>query len=606
MTRTNTVVVALTWAGLVLTAGACSVDTEGRDEIDNEDNLGKVTQAVTLTQVTSFGSNPGALNMYKYVPAGLGTGKPLVVALHGCTQTATEYETRTQWGDLANRLGFAVVHAEQNTANNSSRCFNWFQLSDITRGQGEALSIKQMVDKMKTDHGVDPARIYVTGLSAGAYMTEVMLATYPDVFAGGAVMAGGPYKCATSLSGASACQQGLDKTPAQWGDLVRAQNSGYTGPWPRVVSFHGNSDYTVYPKNQIETVDQWTNVHGIDQTADFTETFRGWTHNSYRNGSGTSLVETWLFPTMGHAVSVDPGTNTDQGGATGAYADDRDVYSSYYAALFWGLTGGGGGGGGGDTTAPVANVTSPTNGATVSGTITVSATATDNVGVTKVELYVDGVLKGTDTASPYSFSLDTTTLSNASHAISVRAYDAANNIGIDNDTSVTVSNSGSPPPSTFAETFSNGGTPDNATFSVGTWALDAKDATGTTGSKSIYGAAAPAFNTVTKTATWSSITLGGTPGSLSYKRQLSLYDANIYASAAFKVIINAGAGDVVLDQKAISGLTSYSETSWTLRSGISLSAYANKTVTLKFVVTGTDTMSTVTYAKAWVDEIRIQ
>src|SRR5262245_52717305 len=180
-----------TSASVLVLAAACAAPPELP--------VSGVTQAVTLTEVTGFGSNPGALKMFNFVPAGLPSGAPLVVVLHGCTETASSYSTQTGWGDLATRFGFATVFAEQQTANNSLGCFNWFQPSDTSRGQGEALSIQQMVDHMKSTRGSDPARIFVTGISAGGIMTEVMMATYPDVFAAGAVMSGAPYACASSL-----------------------------------------------------------------------------------------------------------------------------------------------------------------------------------------------------------------------------------------------------------------------------------------------------------------------------------------------------------------------------------------------------------------------
>jgi hypothetical protein len=95
---------------------------------------------------------------------------------------------------------------------------------------------------------------------------------------------------------------------------------------------------------------------------------------------------------------------------------------------------------GGDTTAPTVSISSPTNGATVSGTTTISASASDNVGVSKVEFYIDSTLKITDTSSPYSYSWDTTTYSNAGHSIYTKAYDAVNNVGTSTTISVTVSN----------------------------------------------------------------------------------------------------------------------------------------------------------------------
>src|SRR3954454_17542084 len=84
-----------------------------------------VAQAVTLTQITGFGSNPGALRMFKFVPSGLPSGAPLMVVLHGCTESASSYSTQTEWGNLGQRFGFAVVFAEQASANNSLSCFNW-------------------------------------------------------------------------------------------------------------------------------------------------------------------------------------------------------------------------------------------------------------------------------------------------------------------------------------------------------------------------------------------------------------------------------------------------------------------------------------------------
>ncbi|HWH05128.1 MAG TPA: S8 family serine peptidase, partial [Gaiellaceae bacterium] len=111
-----------------------------------------------------------------------------------------------------------------------------------------------------------------------------------------------------------------------------------------------------------------------------------------------------------------------------------------------------GGGGGGDTTAPTVSITSPSSGATVSGTVTVSASASDNVGVSRVELWVDGALHSSDTTSPYSFSWNTTTVANGSHSLQARAYDAAGNVGTSSTVTVTVSNSTS-----GTELLSNGG-----------------------------------------------------------------------------------------------------------------------------------------------------
>src|SRR6185503_18937569 len=111
--------------------------------------------------------------------------------------------------------------AETNAGNNANRCFNWFEPSDIARDEGEASSLAQMVASASSRHPVDPSRVFVTGLSAGGAMTAVMLATYPDVFAAGAVVAGIPYGCADDLGSAFVC---MSAPPAQsqsaWAALV--------------------------------------------------------------------------------------------------------------------------------------------------------------------------------------------------------------------------------------------------------------------------------------------------------------------------------------------------------------------------------------------------
>jgi len=285
--------------------------------------------AATLTEVTGFGSNPGALKMYSYVPAGLPAGSPLVVALHGCTQSASDYYGHSGWPKYADLYRAALVFPEQTSSNNALSCFNWFNAGDIARGGGEALSIKQMVDYAVAHYGSDSHRVYVTGLSAGGAMTAVMLAAYPDVFAGGGVVAGLPYNCGT------VCQyQAQSKTPAQWGDLVRAADPGYSGPRPRVAIWYGTSDTTVVPANANELRDQWTNVLGVPQTPAGTDSLSGGTTRETYGG----VVQLYRVQGIAHGTPVDPGGAENQCGTTGTYYL-ASICSSYYLAQFWGLTG---------------------------------------------------------------------------------------------------------------------------------------------------------------------------------------------------------------------------------------------------------------------------
>lgn len=437
---------------LLLTGAAgCGAPEEGPSPSAPPELLRETEDS--LTQVTGFGSNPGNLLMFRHVPASMPANAPLVVVLHGCTQQAAGMEN-SGWTAAANLYKFYAVYPQQQSANNGASCFNWFEPADIARGQGEALSIKQMVDTMKAAYSIDPARVYVSGFSAGAYMVPALLAGYPDVFSAGAIMEGGPTRCAsTSNEGFTCMSPGVDKTPAVWGDLARNAFPGYTGARPRVSIWHGTSDFTVRPMNMTEAMEQWTNVHGIDQTPDTTETVAGFPHKVYRDGAGTALVETWELTNMGHNVAIDPQFSfpgsTTACGATGAYMSDVNICSVHYQLQFFGLTGGGTPG---DTTPPTVNVTAPANGATVSGTVTVTASASDNVGVTRVEFLVDGSVAATDTAAPFEFAWNSTGVANGTHSLGARAYDAAGNRGTDGDTSVTVSNSGTPTPVTVTFT----------------------------------------------------------------------------------------------------------------------------------------------------------
>lgn len=294
-------------------------------------------RAASLTEVLSFGSNPGNLQMFKYVPDGLASNRPLVVAMHGCSQSASSFDDETGWTKWADLYKFALLLPQQKSGNNISKCFNWFLTGDQTRDQGEALSIKQMVDWMKANHVVDPNRVFATGLSAGGAMTAVMIATYPDVFKGGAPVAGIPYKCASTVGGASNCNGGsVNLTPTQWGDKVRAASS-WTGPWPKVSIWHGDADGTVSFNNFTEMMEQWTNVNGIDQVADVNDTVKGYPHAVYKNGSGSALVETFRLTGMGHGQPVDPGTGSDQCGVAGAYILDVNICGSYFISQWFGV-----------------------------------------------------------------------------------------------------------------------------------------------------------------------------------------------------------------------------------------------------------------------------
>jgi len=310
-------------------------------------------RAARTVEVTDFGSNPGNLRMYEYVPENVRSSPALVVALHGCTQTARDYDREPGWSGLADKWGFVLVLPEQVSSNNANLCFNFFNGEELVafqggndqeRDQGEALSIREMIEKASRDHHVDRNRIYVTGLSGGGAMSAVMLATYPDLFAGGAIIAGVPYKCATRWTEA-VLKCGIDLgdaghfptknlTAPQWGKRVRGAFKDATS-WPPVSIWQGTSDVTVNPQNSWELVQQWTNVHRVSSVPT-TDKVKGFTHEMYKNASGKIVVERYLIAGMGHATPVDPLGET-QCGVAGKYASDKKICSSYYIGKFWGL-----------------------------------------------------------------------------------------------------------------------------------------------------------------------------------------------------------------------------------------------------------------------------
>jgi poly(hydroxyalkanoate) depolymerase family esterase len=297
-------------------------------------------EAGVLTETAAFGDNPGNLRMLSYVPDGLAAGAPLVVPLHGCTQTAAEYDRGAGWSTLADRFGFALLLPEQRRANNANLCFDWFQPEDITRGSGEVASIAAMVSAMIDRHGLHRRRVYVTGLSAGGAMTAALLATYPDVFAGGAIIAGLPFASASGVAEAFGVMgQGRIRAARELGDRVRAA-SPHQGPWPTVSIWQGTSDTTVNPVNAEELRKQWADVHGVADAAPVRNGVDGATHRLWR-ADGRTVVETYVIDGLGHATPIDPQATAEdaQCGVASRFIVASGVSSTYRIAESWGLTG---------------------------------------------------------------------------------------------------------------------------------------------------------------------------------------------------------------------------------------------------------------------------
>jgi feruloyl esterase len=292
-----------------------------------------------LVETTSFGANPGALRMWSYLPPKLPAKAALVVVLHGCGQTAAGYEFGAGWSTLARRYGFALLMPEQHKANNPQGCFNWFSPEDVRRGHGEVASIRAMIEQMICAHRIDRKRVYVTGLSAGGAMSAALLATYPDVFAAGAVIAGLPYGVAHNVRQAlHAMMSPATHSGPELGDRVR-HASRHQGPWPKLSVWHGSADRTVHPGNASQLVLQWLDLHGVPAKPSVEAMVDGHARRQWLNSAGDAVVESFTIAGMAHGTPLGVADTGERFGAPGPFLLEAGIASSYHIAKFFGLTG---------------------------------------------------------------------------------------------------------------------------------------------------------------------------------------------------------------------------------------------------------------------------
>jgi poly(hydroxyalkanoate) depolymerase family esterase len=250
-----------------------------------------------------FKCDAGSMHYKLFVPAGAGPRAPLIVMLHGCTQSPDDFARGTRMNALAREHGYVVAYPAQSKSKNASKCWNWFRSGDQQRGQGEPAILAALTRYLVKAHDLDERRVYVAGLSAGGAMAAVLASTYPDVYAAIGVHSGLPFGVASDLPSAfAAMKQGAGKSSGT--------SFKHLDPVPAIV-FHGDRDTTVDPCNGAAVIEQCMGAAaGNDGQADGTRTTvergstpggRRYTRTIFTSAEGRVVAEQWLVHGAGHA-----------------------------------------------------------------------------------------------------------------------------------------------------------------------------------------------------------------------------------------------------------------------------------------------------------------
>lgn len=259
-------------------------------------------------------SLPSYVKMYIYVPTKLADKPPIVVSAHSCGSSADG-----QWGNIpktkaaATANGFIIIVPD----NPGQNCWDVGNPTSLKHdGGGDTQAVATMVKYALTKYNGDASRVYIFGGSSGGMMTQAMLAVYPDIFKAGHARAGVPAGCWAdgydfAKQWSNTCAGGsVSKTGQQWGDLVRSYYPGYSGHRPRIQLVQGGSDTTISSKNMAESIKEWTNVLGLNETATSKDTgYKGqastYDRQFWKNACGFTVLESWVAPGQGHSMAYE-------------------------------------------------------------------------------------------------------------------------------------------------------------------------------------------------------------------------------------------------------------------------------------------------------------
>jgi poly(hydroxyalkanoate) depolymerase family esterase len=291
-------------------ASGVAVAGQASDAVVSTGGEGQPGEFIAGSHTSQAGTRPYKL----YIPTGYaGKALPMIVMLHGCTQTPDDFAAGTGMNSLAEERQFFVLYPAQTPAANVSRCWNWFKPSDQQRDKGEPAIIASMTGEVMRRYRVDPLKVYVAGLSAGGAMAAVMGATHPDLYAAVGVHSGLAVGSAHDIPSAFAAMRG---TPSS--------SSGSTAPAARavrVIVFHGDRDTTVHPRNGEQVISQALGPDaGSSKSTVSVEQGQvpgghAYTRTAQTDPTGRVIREHWLVHGAGHAWSG--------GSARGSYTDPK-------------------------------------------------------------------------------------------------------------------------------------------------------------------------------------------------------------------------------------------------------------------------------------------
>jgi poly(hydroxyalkanoate) depolymerase family esterase len=300
---------------------------------------GAATAAAGTLSSQDYTGPEGTQHYQLYVPSAYTAGAPvpLVVALHGCTQSADQFRLLSRWDALAEAKGFIVVFPQQDANSNNQKCWNFFQDAHMHRSGGEPALLAAVTRSIQGKYSVDPHRIYASGLSAGGAMSSILAATHPDVFAAIGIGSGCEYAAGAACAGYKSAD------PATAGQQAYQEMSSRARPIP-FIAFEGDADTTVPPINADQLVQQWliTNDLADDGALNASvpavpaNTAEGqapggesYTVSTYVDGGGAELAQYWLVHGMKHAWS---GGDASQPFSDPAGPDETAAMYAFFAS----------------------------------------------------------------------------------------------------------------------------------------------------------------------------------------------------------------------------------------------------------------------------------